>query len=70
MQQMLAEVKGQNMDFQTSPVVPSYHTVKKILRLDIPKDGYPNVRSVCCKCNLFYFTISTNYMIRTYIISV
>jgi hypothetical protein len=72
MQQMLAEVKGLNMDFQTSPVVPSSHIVKKILRLDIPKDGYPNVRSVCCKCNLFYlfFTISTNYLISTYIVSV
>ncbi|WJX37065.1 hypothetical protein P8452_24877 [Trifolium repens] len=44
--EMLAEVKGQNMDFQTSPVVPSYHTVKKILRLDIPKDGYPNFNFV------------------------
>ncbi|CAJ2640542.1 unnamed protein product [Trifolium pratense] len=40
--EMLAEVKGLNMDWQTSPVVPSSHIVKKILRLDIPKDGYPN----------------------------
>jgi len=46
MQQMLAEVKGLNMDWQTAPVVPNSYIVKKILRLDIPKDGYPNVRSV------------------------
>ncbi|KAK2386505.1 KH domain-containing protein [Trifolium repens] len=44
--EMLAEVKGLNMDFQTSPVVPSSHIVKKILRLDIPKDGYPNFNFV------------------------
>ncbi|GAU18609.1 hypothetical protein TSUD_124400 [Trifolium subterraneum] len=46
MQQMLAEVKGLNMDLQTLPVVPSSHIVKKILRLDIPKDGYPNFNFV------------------------
>ena len=46
MQQVLAEVKGLNMDWQTAPVVPNSHIVKKILRLDIPKDGYPNVRYV------------------------
>lgn len=46
-QEMLAEVKGLNMDWQTAPsVVPSSHIVKKILRLDIPKDGYPNFNFV------------------------
>ncbi|RHN67952.1 putative KH domain containing protein, SPIN1 [Medicago truncatula] len=43
---MLAEVKGLNMDWQTAPVVPNSHIVKKILRLDIPKDGYPNFNFV------------------------
>ncbi|KAK7387312.1 hypothetical protein VNO78_28024 [Psophocarpus tetragonolobus] len=43
---MLAGVQGLNMDWQTSPVVPSSPTVKKILRLDIPKDSYPNFNFV------------------------
>ncbi|KAH1160008.1 hypothetical protein GLYMA_11G200400v4 [Glycine max] len=34
------------MDWQTSPVVPSSPIVKKILRLDIPKDSYPNFNFV------------------------
>jgi len=46
MYQRLASMQGLNMDWQTSPVVPSSPIVKKILRLDIPKDSYPNVRFV------------------------
>ncbi|KAJ1422967.1 STAR protein, homodimerization region [Sesbania bispinosa] len=42
----LAGVQGLNMDWQTPPVVPSSQTVKKILRLDIPKDSYPNFNFV------------------------
>ncbi|KAH1160003.1 hypothetical protein GLYMA_11G200400v4 [Glycine max] len=38
--------EGLNMDWQTSPVVPSSPIVKKILRLDIPKDSYPNFNFV------------------------
>ncbi|XP_015949248.1 KH domain-containing protein At2g38610 isoform X1 [Arachis duranensis] len=41
----LSGVQGLNVDWQTSPqAVPNSHIVKKILRLDIPKEGYPNVR--------------------------
>jgi len=42
------------MDWQTSPVVPSSPIVKKILRLDIPKDSYPNVRFVRCFIAFYY----------------
>ena len=42
----LAGVQGLSMDWQTSPVVPSSPIVKKILRLDIPKDSYPNFNFV------------------------
>ncbi|KAK8468656.1 hypothetical protein PHAVU_006G080900 [Phaseolus vulgaris] len=42
----LASMQGLNMDWQTSPVVPSSPIVKKILRLDIPKDSYPNFNFV------------------------
>ncbi|RYR79398.1 hypothetical protein Ahy_A01g004215 isoform A [Arachis hypogaea] len=39
----LSGVQGLNVDWQTSPqAVPNSHIVKKILRLDIPKEGYPN----------------------------
>ncbi|XP_047158030.1 KH domain-containing protein SPIN1-like isoform X2 [Vigna umbellata] len=42
----LAGMQGLNMDWQTSSVVPSSPIVKKILRLDIPKDSYPNFNFV------------------------
>ncbi|CAJ1960639.1 unnamed protein product [Sphenostylis stenocarpa] len=42
----LGGMQGLNMDWQTSPVVPSSPVVKKILRLDIPKDSYPNFNFV------------------------
>ncbi|TKY47283.1 KH domain-containing protein [Spatholobus suberectus] len=42
----LAGVHGLNMDWQSAPVVPSSPIVKKILRLDIPKDSYPNFNFV------------------------
>ncbi|XP_020238029.1 KH domain-containing protein At3g08620 [Cajanus cajan] len=42
----LSGVQGLNMDWQTSPVAPSSPIVKKILRLDIPKDSYPNFNFV------------------------
>ncbi|WVY92679.1 hypothetical protein V8G54_031767 [Vigna mungo] len=42
----LAGMPGLNMDWQTSTVVPSSPIVKKILRLDIPKDSYPNFNFV------------------------
>ncbi|MED6160403.1 Spindlin-1 [Stylosanthes scabra] len=43
----LSGVQGLNVDWQTSPqAVPNPHIVKKILRLDIPKDGYPNFNFV------------------------
>jgi hypothetical protein len=31
------------IDWQAAPASPSSHIVKKILRLDIPVDSYPNV---------------------------
>ncbi|RYR27552.1 hypothetical protein Ahy_B01g051572 isoform B [Arachis hypogaea] len=43
----LSGVQGLNVDWQTSPqAVPNSHIVKKILRLDIPKEGYPNFNFV------------------------
>ncbi|XP_027335596.1 KH domain-containing protein At3g08620-like [Abrus precatorius] len=42
----LAGAQGLNMDWQTAPVVPSSPIVKKILRLDILKDSYPNFNFV------------------------
>ncbi|KAL1348651.1 hypothetical protein HN51_024639 [Arachis hypogaea] len=35
-----------NVDWQTAPLVSSPHIVKKILRLDIPSDSYPNFNFV------------------------
>ncbi|KAL2333097.1 hypothetical protein Fmac_014310 [Flemingia macrophylla] len=42
----LAGVQGLNMEWQSSPVALSSPIVKKILRLDIPKDSYPNFNFV------------------------
>ncbi|KAK7305567.1 hypothetical protein VNO77_43473 [Canavalia gladiata] len=42
----LTGVQGLNVDWQTSPVVSSSPIVKKILRLDIPTDSYPNFNFV------------------------
>lgn len=44
--QRLAGVQGLNVDWQTTPSVPNSPIVKRILRLDIPSDSYPNVRHV------------------------
>ncbi|CAN1152045.1 KH domain-containing protein At2g38610 [Linum perenne] len=35
--------EGVNMDWQAAPTSPNSYVVKKILRLDIPIDSYPNV---------------------------
>ncbi|XP_010094450.2 KH domain-containing protein SPIN1 [Morus notabilis] len=35
-----------NMEWQTTPPSPSSYTVKKILRLDIPADTFPNFNFV------------------------
>ncbi|KAI4306308.1 hypothetical protein L6164_029594 [Bauhinia variegata] len=42
----LAGIPGINIDWQTSPVISSSPTVKRIMRLDIPKDSYPNFNFV------------------------
>lgn len=34
------------MDWQGAPASPSSYAVKRILRLDIPVDSYPNVSSM------------------------
>ncbi|KDP45673.1 hypothetical protein JCGZ_17280 [Jatropha curcas] len=38
--------QGINMDWQAAPASPSAYIVKKILRLDIPVDSYPNFNFV------------------------
>ncbi|KAK4274950.1 hypothetical protein QN277_018103 [Acacia crassicarpa] len=38
--------EGLNVDWQTTPIVPSSPIVKRILRLDIPKETYPNFNFV------------------------
>lgn len=38
--------KGLNVDWQTTPSVPNSPIVKRILRLDIPSDSYPNFNFV------------------------
>lgn len=43
--QRFAGAQGFSVDWQT-PIVPSSPIVKRILRLDIPKDTYPNVTNV------------------------
>jgi len=42
--QGLAGVQGLNVDWQAASGVPSSNIVKRILRLDIANDSYPNVR--------------------------
>ncbi|XP_027330979.1 KH domain-containing protein At3g08620-like isoform X2 [Abrus precatorius] len=44
--QRLAGAQGLNVDWQTAPSVPGSHIVKRILRLDIPNDSYPNFNFV------------------------
>ena len=51
--QGLAGVQGLNVDWQTSPGVPSSHIVKRTLRLDIANDSYPNVRRYVEHFNAF-----------------
>jgi protein quaking len=36
-----------NMGRQAAPASPSSYIVKRVLRLDIPADSYPNVSNVC-----------------------
>ncbi|XP_020238627.1 KH domain-containing protein At3g08620 isoform X4 [Cajanus cajan] len=42
----LTGVQGLHVDWQTAPSVPNSHIVKKILRLDIANDSYPNFNFV------------------------
>ncbi|KAK7300581.1 hypothetical protein RJT34_11428 [Clitoria ternatea] len=42
----LGGVQGLNVDWQAAPGVPSSHIVKRIMRLDIPYDSYPNFNFV------------------------
>lgn len=39
-------MQGMNVDWQAAPASPSSYVVKKILRLDIPVDSYPNFNFV------------------------
>ncbi|XP_071716011.1 KH domain-containing protein At3g08620-like [Rutidosis leptorrhynchoides] len=39
-------LSGMNMDWQGAPASPSSYTVKRILRLEIPVDSYPNFNFV------------------------
>lgn len=41
--QRLSGPPGMTMDWQGAPASPSSYTVKRILRLEIPVDTYPNV---------------------------
>jgi protein quaking len=42
----LSGLSGMNMDWQGAPASPSSYTVKKILRLEIPVDTYPDFNFV------------------------
>lgn len=44
------------MDWQGAPASPSSYTVKRILRLEIPVDAYPNVSPF-----LLYYTCSDTW---------
>lgn len=44
--QRLSGPPGMTMDWQGAPASPSSYTVKRILRLEIPVDTYPNVSLV------------------------
>lgn len=46
--QRLSGPPGMTMDWQGAPASPSSYTVKRILRLEIPVDTYPNVISISC----------------------
>lgn len=43
MLQRLGGPQGMNMEWQVAPSSPSSYIVKRILRLDIPVDSFPNV---------------------------
>uniref|UniRef100_A0A0D9ZEX3 K Homology domain-containing protein n=1 Tax=Oryza glumipatula TaxID=40148 RepID=A0A0D9ZEX3_9ORYZ len=45
-QERLGFPQGASMDWQGAPPSPSSHVVKKILRLDVPVDSYPNFNFV------------------------
>jgi protein quaking len=45
-QERLGFPQGTSMDWQGAPPSPSSHVVKKILRLDVPVDSYPNFNFV------------------------
>ncbi|XP_021723327.1 KH domain-containing protein At3g08620-like isoform X2 [Chenopodium quinoa] len=45
-QERLSGPPGMSMDWQGAPASPSSYTVKKIMRLEIPVDSYPNFNFV------------------------
>lgn len=44
--QRLSGASGMSMDWHGAPASPSSYTVKRILRLEIPLETYPNVRDL------------------------
>lgn len=46
LQERLGVPQGMTMDWQSAPASPSSYIVKKILRLEIPVDNYPNFNFV------------------------
>lgn len=64
--QRLSGPPGMTMDWQGAPASPSSYTVKRILRLEIPVDNYPNVRSFCklafcCLLSYLLFSFSKKH---------
>ena len=43
MEQRIGGPQGMTMDWQAAPGSPSSYIVKRVLRLEIPVDSYPNV---------------------------
>jgi hypothetical protein len=52
------------IDWQAAPASPSSHIVKKILRLDIPVDSYPNVSEASTFKHNIYIYIYIYFSLR------
>jgi len=65
--QRLSGPPGMTMDWQGAPASPSSFTVKRILRLEIPVDTYPNVciasctKFWCCPVKFYWLSISSQF---------
>lgn len=46
----MAPFQASSLGWHRAPGIPTTPVVKRVIRLDVPVDKYPNVGKTCCMC--------------------